>query len=111
MITDMARTKGGTPGFKGISVEEAKRRERLAQQRRIEAFEKRKKIKRPAYRKKYMTRSRAAAAKKKKEEKEKRERYERNLKEFERRIAEQRRQHMAQGNSKHPLIRPLPLKF
>ena len=44
MITDMARTKGGTPGFKGISVEEAKRRERLAQQRRIEAFEKRKKI-------------------------------------------------------------------
>lgn len=49
-----------------ISDEEAKRRERIAQQKRIEAFEKSKKIKRPAFRKKPMTRSRAKELEQKK---------------------------------------------
>ena len=92
MITDMA-----TIGK--ISNEEAKRREKISQQKRIEAFNKKKNInQKPVRKKPPLTRSRAAAEKKKQEaekkkqeEKKKKERYDRNLKLFERIVVDRSR--------------------
>ena len=59
-----------------ISAEEAKRREQISQQERREAFEKSKKIKRPANHEKLLIKIKKQEAEKKKQ------RYERNLKKF-----------------------------